>query len=237
MSARILVVDDSPTISKGRRLHPGGALVRAAAGGGSGKRRSRCSAARPSIWCCFDYVMPRMNGYQFCRELRADPNLKNLPVVLMSAKGDNTLRRSIRTADRGDRRDHQALRRARPDRGGGRRAQEAHRGSRPSRARSRRRCPRSQTRASKNFRPSRASFSDDPGLRRVQAAHEFARSLSQVAGPELRRSPSFLQELTEASTSPCSARSRPTTWALCRRCSRCSPWVRTRATRCPATSP
>ncbi len=35
-----------------------------------------------------DFVMPRMNGYQFCRELRAHPELKNLPVVLMSAKGD-----------------------------------------------------------------------------------------------------------------------------------------------------
>src|SRR3954465_13042395 len=30
----------------------------------------------------------RMNSYQFWRELRADPKLKNLPVVLMSAKGD-----------------------------------------------------------------------------------------------------------------------------------------------------
>jgi CheY-like chemotaxis protein len=35
-----------------------------------------------------DFVMPRMNGYQFCRELRAKDELKNLPVVLMSAKGD-----------------------------------------------------------------------------------------------------------------------------------------------------
>src|SRR3954465_11758600 len=30
----------------------------------------------------------RMNSYQFWRELRADPKLKNLPVVLMRAKGD-----------------------------------------------------------------------------------------------------------------------------------------------------
>ena len=32
--------------------------------------------------------MPRMNGYQFCRELRVAPEHKALPVVLMSAKGD-----------------------------------------------------------------------------------------------------------------------------------------------------
>jgi CheY-like chemotaxis protein len=35
-----------------------------------------------------DFVMPQMNGYQFCRELRSDPALRHLPVVLMSAKGD-----------------------------------------------------------------------------------------------------------------------------------------------------
>jgi len=35
-----------------------------------------------------DYVMPRMNGYEFCRELRANPELATTPVVLMSAKTD-----------------------------------------------------------------------------------------------------------------------------------------------------
>jgi CheY-like chemotaxis protein len=35
-----------------------------------------------------DFVMPRMNGYQFCREVRGDPALQDLPIVLMSAKGD-----------------------------------------------------------------------------------------------------------------------------------------------------
>ena len=35
-----------------------------------------------------DFLMPRMNGYQFCRELRASDEHHALPVVLMSAKGD-----------------------------------------------------------------------------------------------------------------------------------------------------
>ena len=29
-----------------------------------------------------------MNGYQFCRELTADAKLRDIPVILMSAKGD-----------------------------------------------------------------------------------------------------------------------------------------------------
>ena len=35
-----------------------------------------------------DFVMPRMNGYQFCRALRENSELAQMPVVLMSAKGD-----------------------------------------------------------------------------------------------------------------------------------------------------
>jgi len=35
-----------------------------------------------------DFVMPRMNGYQCCREIRANPRYSQLPVVLMSAKGE-----------------------------------------------------------------------------------------------------------------------------------------------------
>ena len=35
-----------------------------------------------------DFVMPRVNGYQFCRALRTEERFRTLPVVLMSAKGD-----------------------------------------------------------------------------------------------------------------------------------------------------
>jgi CheY-like chemotaxis protein len=35
-----------------------------------------------------DFVMPRMNGYQFCRAVRASDELRDLPIVLMSAKSD-----------------------------------------------------------------------------------------------------------------------------------------------------
>ena len=35
-----------------------------------------------------DIVMPRMNGYEVCRRLKADPITKNLPVVMCSSKGE-----------------------------------------------------------------------------------------------------------------------------------------------------
>src|SRR3954464_14736112 len=87
MSARILVVDDSPTIRK-----VVGAILEARAYQAllavDGQDALELLANEKVDLVLLDFVMPRMNGYQFCRELRAHPELKNLPVVLMSAKGD-----------------------------------------------------------------------------------------------------------------------------------------------------
>ncbi|QQE63345.1 response regulator [Leptolyngbya sp. BL0902] len=35
-----------------------------------------------------DIVMPRMNGYELCRKLKADPSTQHVPVVLCSSKGE-----------------------------------------------------------------------------------------------------------------------------------------------------
>ncbi|MBE9040504.1 response regulator [Oscillatoriales cyanobacterium LEGE 11467] len=35
-----------------------------------------------------DIVMPRMNGYEVCRRIKADPKTQNVPVVMCSSKGE-----------------------------------------------------------------------------------------------------------------------------------------------------
>src|SRR5215216_1697290 len=87
MSARILVVDDSPTIRKVvcSILEASAFSVLPAQ---DGQEALELLAHEKVDLVLLDFVMPRMNGYQFCRELRAKDELKNLPVVLMSAKGD-----------------------------------------------------------------------------------------------------------------------------------------------------
>jgi twitching motility two-component system response regulator PilH len=35
-----------------------------------------------------DIVMPRMNGYEVCRRLKADPITQDVPVILCSSKGE-----------------------------------------------------------------------------------------------------------------------------------------------------
>ena len=42
---------------------------------------------RPDL-VVLDIVMPRMNGYEVCRRLKADPNTQGVPVVMCSSKGE-----------------------------------------------------------------------------------------------------------------------------------------------------
>jgi CheY-like chemotaxis protein len=92
---RVLVIDDSPTITKVVQLvlTKAGYEVHTAADGEAGLEAVR--AGRPDM-ILLDFVMPRMNGYQFCRELVADPALRDIPVVLMSAKGDQVGERFVK---------------------------------------------------------------------------------------------------------------------------------------------
>jgi CheY-like chemotaxis protein len=87
MGSRVLVVDDSPTIRK-----VVSSILQTAAyepvGAKDGVEALQVLGQEQVDLVLLDFVMPRMNGYQFCRELRASERLKHLPVVLMSAKSD-----------------------------------------------------------------------------------------------------------------------------------------------------
>ncbi|MEM1029561.1 MAG: DUF4388 domain-containing protein [Myxococcota bacterium] len=83
---KVLVVDDSSTVLKVVHtiLHLNGYHVHTARDGMEGF--DVVAREGPFDLVLLDFVMPRMNGYQFCRKLRADANHKDTPVVLMSAR-------------------------------------------------------------------------------------------------------------------------------------------------------
>jgi CheY-like chemotaxis protein len=95
VSARILVVDDSPTLQKvvSAILSRYGFSAVVARDGVEALEVLRSRA--PFDLVLLDFVMPRMNGFQFCRALRAIPELAATPVVLMSAKGDKLRERFV----------------------------------------------------------------------------------------------------------------------------------------------
>ena len=92
--ARILVVDDSPTVRKvaARILAQRGYETLEAS---DGKEAIDLLRLHHVDLVLVDFVMPNMNGFQFCRVLRADEQLKLTPVVLMSAKSDRIRERFV----------------------------------------------------------------------------------------------------------------------------------------------
>ena len=95
MTARVLVIDDSPTILKVVQLvlSKAGFEVVLAEGGEEGIQIAQ--ETLPDL-ILLDFVMPQMNGYQVCRALSADEDLQGIPVVLMSAKGDQVGERFVK---------------------------------------------------------------------------------------------------------------------------------------------
>src|SRR5262245_949406 len=91
----VLVIDDSPTILKVVQLvlTKAGFQVATAADGEAGVVAAR---ERKPDMILLDFVMPKMNGYQVCRALATDGALKEVPVVLMSAKGDQVGERFVK---------------------------------------------------------------------------------------------------------------------------------------------
>ena len=89
MATRILVVDDSPTIRTvvSTILERSGYEPKVASDGQDAYDALASGAVKADL-VLVDFVMPRMNGYQFCRALRENAELAMTPVVLMSAKGD-----------------------------------------------------------------------------------------------------------------------------------------------------
>ena len=101
MGARILVVDDSATIRKvvstiltARSYEP--VLAE------DGQVALEVLGQEPVDLILLDFVMPRMNGYQFCRALRGHPEHRHLPIVLMSAKGDKIRGRFVQQTGAAD---------------------------------------------------------------------------------------------------------------------------------------
>ena len=85
--ATILVVDDLPANLKllDAVLAPRGFRVRTAA---TGEEALRCLHREVPDLVLLDVVMPGIDGYETCRRIRANPSTEYLPVVMVTASGD-----------------------------------------------------------------------------------------------------------------------------------------------------
>jgi len=85
---RILVVDDEIYIVHILDFSLGmeGYEVLTALDGEQAVEKAR--AEKPDL-IVLDIMMPKLDGYETCKRLKADPATKDVPVILLSAKGRN----------------------------------------------------------------------------------------------------------------------------------------------------
>ena len=101
----VLLVDDDPTTLAHFRAvleHESALRVATATNGVEGLERAR--EIRPDL-IVSDYMMPEMNGFDFCRRVREEPSLAGCLFVVLSGFSDTKLpepRQQVSTADLSD---------------------------------------------------------------------------------------------------------------------------------------
>jgi len=89
MSKKILIVDDEPNIVKmvESRLKAEGYEIVTARDGQEGLDAAR--KEKPDL-IILDIMMPKLDGYEVCRMLRADIQYNAIPIVMLTACGQAT---------------------------------------------------------------------------------------------------------------------------------------------------
>ncbi len=83
--ARILIADDSATdvrFIESVLAVTGHSLSTAC----DGEEAERLIRSNPYDLVILDVVMPKKNGFQLCRDIKRDEKLRNIPVIILSSK-------------------------------------------------------------------------------------------------------------------------------------------------------
>ncbi len=89
MSQRILIVDDEPNIVVSLEFlmkREGYETVVA----GDGEAALDAVVERPPDLVILDVMLPKMNGFEVCQRIRADPRRRGIKIIMLTAKGRET---------------------------------------------------------------------------------------------------------------------------------------------------
>jgi CheY-like chemotaxis protein len=87
MTKKILVVDDSATIHMMIRMVLGKDRYTLVTATDGREAVDKAHAERPDL-IVMDVVMPHMTGFEACRELRRAEDTKEIPVILVTTRGE-----------------------------------------------------------------------------------------------------------------------------------------------------
>ena len=88
MEKHILIVDDEPMIVKmvSSRLRANDYEVKSAIDGEDALKKVK--EEKPAL-IILDLMLPKMNGYEVCRRLKADPEYRSIPIILFTARAQD----------------------------------------------------------------------------------------------------------------------------------------------------
>jgi len=84
MAKKILIVDDDPDLVEAVTMILESKKYRVAAAYGGIEGLQKAKAENPDL-IVLDVMMPDKDGYVVCKELKADPSLRKIPVLLLTA--------------------------------------------------------------------------------------------------------------------------------------------------------
>ena len=87
MRKKILIVDDSATIHMMVRMVLGKDRYILVTANDGQEAVEKARAERPHL-VVMDVVMPRMTGFEACRALRQEPATKDIPIILVTTRGE-----------------------------------------------------------------------------------------------------------------------------------------------------
>lgn len=90
MPKKILIIDDEPELVKAVevRLKTRGYEVEVAHDGLAGIEKTK--KVKPDL-ILLDIIMPKMDGYEVCKKLMADPETEEIPIIIFSASQQRDL--------------------------------------------------------------------------------------------------------------------------------------------------
>src|SRR5262245_3839530 len=86
-AARILMVDDSQTVLTFERMMLKAEGYELATASNGKAALAAIQQHRPDL-VLLDVVMPEMDGVECCRQIKADTATRDLPVIMVTTKGD-----------------------------------------------------------------------------------------------------------------------------------------------------
>lgn len=89
---KVLVVDDEEYIQHILNFSFGAEGYEVITAADGAEAIAKAVTEKPDI-IVLDIMMPKMDGYEACKKLKADPQTKGIPVILLTAKGRDVDRR------------------------------------------------------------------------------------------------------------------------------------------------